>query len=488
MPPETRAQAQPVDLLIVNGTVITVDGQRRVIEGGAVAVQAERIVAVGSTEELAARYVARKTIDATRKAVLPGLIDCHAHAGHGLLKTMGAGDSDAWSAACEQIYTVGSDETFWYAEAKLAALERLRCGTTTGVCLFGGGDSIMRVDDPKYAARHCDAIAETGTRSFLAVGPSHAPAPRTYADWATGQRVDRPVSWEQMYETCEEVIRTRHGTADGRVNICVTLPVYHPDQAPQQVQYANVFRSQAAQYSALARKYDLAFTQDGHRTGSLKLAHEELGLLSERAFMSHSIDLTDEDIAACAETGTRIVHNPSAIMSIRGRCPVPELLDAGVTVALGSDGIAPDRSYDMFRHMFQCMHYHRRHFRDAGVLPHGKVLEMVTIDAARTLGLEHEIGSLEAGKRADIILIDLFKPHLMPLNMPVYRVTCFANGADVCTTIVDGRVLMEDGKVLTVDESQVMELAQVATDQMIERTGLQHLLASPETLWRASHY
>ena len=175
-------------------------------------------------------------------------------------------------------------------------------------------------------------------------------------------------------------------------------------------------------------------------------------------------------------------------MSIRGRCPVPELIDAGVTVALGSDGTAPDRSYDMFRHMFQCMHYHRRHFRDAGVLPHGKVLEMVTIDAARALGLEHEIGSLEAGKKADIILVDLFKPHMMPLNMPVYRVTSFASGSDVVTTIVNGQVLMEDGKVSRVDEAEVMERAQAATDLMLERTGLRHLLTPPDTLWKVAHY
>ncbi len=479
---------ETIDLLIIRGTVITVDGARRVIEDGAVAVHADRILAVGSTAELQARYTAVKSIDAYRKAVLPGLIDSHAHAGHGLLKTMGGGDAQAWSNACETIYTTGSDEDFWHAEARLAALERLRCGTTTGVCLFGGGDTIMRVDDPRYAARHCDAIVQAGTRSVLAVGPSRPPAPMVYARWDGAQRVDREVSFEQMAETCTEIIRTQHGRADGRVNICVTLPVYHPEHTPEQLQYANLFHQQAAQYMELARRHGLTFTQDGHRAGTLQYAHEQLGLLGETSFMSHSIDLTPGDIAACVATGTRIVHNPSAIMSIRGRCPVPELLDAGVTVALGSDGIAPDRSYDMFRHMFQAMHYHRRHFRDAGVLPHGKVLEMVTIDAARTLGMEHEIGSLEAGKKADIILVDLFKPHMVPLNMPVYRVTCFANGADVCTTIVNGKVLMEDGRVHTVDEADVMEQAQRATDRMLERTGLQHLLASPDTLWRAAHY
>ncbi|MFZ4285101.1 amidohydrolase family protein [Variovorax sp. HJSM1_2] len=484
---EDKTQIQMIDLLITHGTVITVDGARRVIEDGAVAVQGDRIVAVGDTAELQARYRATKTLNAFRKAVLPGLIDGHAHAGHGLLKTMGGGDSGAWMDACQSIYTVGSDEEFWYAEAKLAALERLKCGTTTGVCLFGGGDSIMRVDDPRYATRHCDAISETGTRSVLAVGPSRPPAPRTYATWDGDTRTDREISYEQMFDTCETVITTQHGRADGRVNICVTLPVYHPDQEPEQRQYEHLFYDQASQYMGLAKRHGVGFTQDGHRSGSLKLA-QGMGLLGERSYMSHSIDLTPDDIAACAATSTSIIHNPSAIMSIRGRCPVPELLDAGVTVALGSDGIAPDRSYDMFRHMFQCMHYHRRHFRDAGVLPHGKVLEMVTIDAARAIGLGDEIGSLEVGKKADIILVDLFKPHMMPLNMPVYRVTSFANGADVTHTIVNGKVLMEDGKVNTVNEAEVMELAQVATDKMIARTGLQHLLTAPETLWRGSHY
>ena len=478
---------QTVDVLISGGTIITVDAQRRVIEDGAVAIAGDRIVEVGARAELASRYRARRTIDARRKAVLPGLIDCHAHAGHGLLKTLGGGDADAWMDACRVVYTTASDEQFWYAEARLAALERIRCGTTTGVCLFGGGDSIMRVDDPRYAARHCAAIAEAGTRSFLAVGPSRPPAPRTYATWRGNQRHDREVDWNTMRASCEDIIRTQHGGADGRVHVCIVLPVFQPQHDPEHRQHERVFRDQATEYADLARSRGLRITQDGHREGTLALAHAELGLLGSDAFMSHSIDLTQADIEACLATGTSIVHNPSAIMSIRGRCPAPELIEAGVNVALGSDGIAPDRSYDMFRHMFQCMHYHRRHFRDARVLPHGKVLEMATIDAARALGLEHEIGSLEAGKKADVILVDLFRPHLVPLNMPVFRIASFANGADVTTTIVDGRILMDEGRVLTVDEADVMEQADAAAETMLDRAGLRHLLEPDGALWGAAH-
>ena len=194
--------------------------------------------------------------------------------------------------------------------------------------------------------------------------------------------------------------------------------------------------------------------------------------------MSHSVDLDEEEIRLVAATGTKIAHNPSANRSITGRCPVPELIDAGAVVGLGSDGTAPDRGYDMFRHMFQAMHYHRRHFRDPSVLPPGKVLEMATIDGAAALGMAEEIGSIEVGK-----LVDLFKPHMVPMTMPLYRLACFANGADVDTTIVAGRILMQDRKLVGLDETAVLEEAERQSALMIERAGLKDLERLPKRFW-----
>ena len=230
----------------------------------------------------------------------------------------------------------------------------------------------------------------------------------------------------------------------------------------------------------------MLFTQDGHSRGSVKYADERFGILGPDVLLSHATGLTEEEIQICRRTDTRISHNPSAIASIRARCPATELMDAGVTVMLGSDGVAPDRSYDMFRHMFQAMRYHRFFFRDDTVLPPGKVLEMVTIDAARALGMEKELGSIEAGKKADIILIDMFKPHLYPLNMPVYRVAYYANGNDVDTVIVNGEILMEGRQVRTVNEAEVLELAQREAELAIRRTGLESLLAIPPKFWKAT--
>jgi len=132
------------------------------------------------------------------------------------------------------------------------------------------------------------------------------------------------------------------------------------------------------------------------------------------------------------------------------------------------------------------MRYHRFYYRDPSVLPAGKILEMVTIDAARALGLEKELGSLEPGKKADLILIDMFKPHLVPANMPVHRVAYFANGNDVDTVIVNGEVLMENRQVKTVNEAEVLRLAQKAIKNAIQRTNLHRLLTIPERFWGVS--
>ena len=481
------AGLQPVDILITHGTVITMDAERRVLEDAAIAIVGDRIEAIGLTHDLQGRYDPKQLIDASRNVVMPGLIDGHGHAGHGLVKSLGT-DTGEWYGATEVIYAQGSTEDFWKADALLTAVERLRFGVTTGLTYFGGGDSVMRTDDARYGDAYLQAIADVGVRWILAVGPRRAPFPWTYAHWDGDTRTDVEVSFEKQLETTETLIQRWHGEADGKINLAVMLPTHHPENGElSEADFQDLVRRTQATRD-LSREYGLLFTQDGHTRGTVKFAHEELGILGPDALLSHATELTDEEIQICAETNTRIVHNPSAIASIRGRCPVTELLDADVTVMLGSDGVAPDRSYDMFRHMFQAMRYHRFHFRDESVLPPGKVLEMATIDAARALGMEDEIGSLEVGKKADMILIDMFQPHLYPPQMPLYRVAYFANGNDVETVIVNGDVLMLNRQVQTVDVDEVLELAQTEIEAALERTGLQHLVATPEGFWGTTRF
>lgn len=471
------------DTLLTGGVVVTMDPERRVIENGAVAVSNGMITAIGTAAELGEQVHAAEVIDVTGHVVFPGLIDVHAHAGHGLVKTMGMHVGDRWEAICGKVYTQASPPDFWYAEARLAALERLRFGVTTGVSLLGGGDTIMRSDHPDYGAAHCRGVLEVGTRSVVAIGPTRAPHPITYADWDQAVQRSYQVSFEQQFDTTKAVAEDWHGTHEGRINIAMLYPVLRDEHQRDMVaeDYATAC-DQSRAVRAYARNRGLIFTQDGHWRGSIRRA-EKLGLLGPDALLSHCIDLHDDEIDLVAKTNTKIAHNPSANASIAGRCPATEMMELGACVALGSDATAPDRSGDMFRHMQQAMHYHRRYFRDADVLPIGKVLEMCTIDGAKALGMEDRIGSLEVGKAADIVTLDLARPHLQPGNMPVHRLVCFANGNDVSNVMVGGEMVLREARATRLDESEVLRAAAAEAALMIERIGGAEDLALPIDFW-----
>ncbi|PZC50743.1 MAG: Cytosine/adenosine deaminase [Chloroflexi bacterium] len=473
------------DLFISGGYVVTMDSQRRVIEDGAVAVKGKFIEEVGPRTEIEARHKDKQLINAKGKVVLPGLIDGHGHAGHSLVKTLGAGRTGAWAETVDKIYAESTDAQFWYADALLTSLERIKFGVTTGVSFFGGGTMVVRSDEPLYGDSHCRAIKEMGIREFLAVGPSNPPYPRKYVSWENDASTEKLVEFDDYVKTSESLINKWHGQSDGKINLMVMLPVHNPENSMQDL---DALKYQASTMRGLSKKHNIIFAQDGHSRGTVKFAHEELELLGPDVLLSHSTGLTDEEILICKETDTKIVHNPSAVAAIMARCPVPELIDAGVTVILGSDGNAPDRSFDMFRHMAQCMHYQRTHFHDPSYMPNGKILEMVTIDSAKALGIQEKIGSLEINKSADIILIDMEKPHLYPPNMPLFRITNFASGHDVHTVIVDGAIIMEDRVTKLVNEKDVLCLARNATDTMLDRANVRDLLTIPEGFWGKSKF
>lgn len=471
------------DTILTGGVVVTMDPARRVIADGAVAVRDGRIIAVDTAEALRDTVDAAQVIDASGHIIIPGLVDVHAHAGHALVKSIGMHGGDRWEDICGEVYTQASPPDFWYAEARLAALERLRFGVTTGVSLLGGGDTIMRTDDPAYAAAHCRAVVEVGTRSIVAIGPTRAPHPRRYADWPDGQRRTYDVGFDQQLQTCRDIVETWHDTHAGRIRIAMLYPVLRDEHEHDMTatDYATAC-DQAQAVRAYARARGLVFTQDGHWRGSIRRA-DKLGLLGPDTLLSHCIDLHEDEIALVAQTGTKIAHNPSANASILGRCPAIELMAAGACVALGSDATAPDRSGDMFRHMQQAMHYQRTFFRDASVLPIGKVLEMCTIGGAQALGMADEIGSIERGKAADLVMVDLRKPHLYPPNMPLHRLVCFANGNDVAAVMVGGRMVLQDGRATQVDEAAILDDAATQAALMIARIGASADLDLPPDVW-----
>jgi cytosine/adenosine deaminase-related metal-dependent hydrolase len=471
-------------LRIDNAYIVTMNARRDCLEGYAVLVEDDRILAIAPSAELETQPV-DQVIDGTGMALMPGFIDAHAHAGHSLVKSLGGADNNAWYDACEAAYLRGSDIQFWRADAALHSLERLKAGVTTGVTLMGGGNALMRTDTEDYAAGHIEAVLANGTREVLAVGPTLPPHPRYYRQWPEGE--DLAVGFGHQMAVTNAIHERWHRAGGDRIQIAYLYPTIRPEHLKAgKPEVVDAMIEQTRQVHAEAMERQVLFTQDGHEGSTVEFAHRHLGTLGPRSLFSHAVELTPEEILLLAESDTRIAHNPSAIASIFGRCPVPELRDAGVTVALGSDGTAPDRSSDMLHHAVRSLHYHRRHFRDPSVLHAGSALDMITIDAARALGLDDRLGSIEVGKLADLILIDLRKPHLYPPNMPLFRIAFFANGADIDTVIVNGVVLMQGRRVTSVSEARVLDDAAVATNLMLERTGMVDLAKQEHGFWPQS--
>lgn len=450
-------------LLIENGVVLTMDANRRILDGGHVLIEDGRIAAIGTGS--LPKDVQAERINASGMVVMPGLIDTHAHAGHMLTKGLGS-ESEDWMSVTGRIYAQATDPEFWAAEAALSAAERIRCGTTTAALLFGGGPDIMRSEAPEAAEAHLAAMAAMGVREILAVGPNRPGPKHLYRHYSQTGYTEAIVSPDLQLDVAAQLVDD-WARRDDRLRVVFSLPVFDAHELQDETVY-----TLARKTRDLARERGVLLVQDGHRDGSIAANDARLGLFDDRSLLAHCIDLTEEDRAVLKRTGAKVAHNPSALMSLYGRCPAPELMGQGVVVSLGTDAAAPDRSFDMFRNMFQAHRYHARHFGDDTVLPPLQLLEMATINGAHALSMEDEIGSLEIGKRADVLLLNMRQPHLWPPRDPVQRLARFANGADVDTTIVGGRVLMRGRRLIGQDEGAILDRAERAFRLAMKRAGL----------------
>jgi cytosine/adenosine deaminase-related metal-dependent hydrolase len=470
-----------IDLLLTAGIVITVDRANRVVEDGAVAIDAGRIVAVGPSDEVVPAHQAQRRIDRPTGVAMPGLVDAHGHAGHSLIRTM-ADDLAGWMDACDRVYRHGATPQFWRAEAELTALEKLMAGTTTSLSMFGGSGDTIRVDSPEHCNGHLEAYAGVGVRALAAVGPGAPPFPKvtTHREGATA--VERSSSFDDQMAVVATLISNWR---DHRLcSVALTYPTLDLDDVGIVLDPELV--SDAAAVRELSEQEGLLIVQDGHRAASVDMS-SRLGLLGPRTLLSHAVDLDPSHIQLLADAGAGVAHNPSAIFSQFGRCPVPELLAAGVKVGLGSDATAPDRSADMFRHMYQLTRYHRADRHDPALFPPGTTLRMATMGSAAALGMDDDVGSLEVGKAADVIVVETAKPHLTPFTHPVHQLVYFATGADVETVIVDGEVLMQDRSVATVDTSEVLDAARREQALAFDRVGIRPANAR-DGLWTSVRY
>jgi cytosine/adenosine deaminase-related metal-dependent hydrolase len=345
--------------------------------------------------------------------------------------------------------------------------------------------SMPRGDDPRIGNNHAKAYSEVGVREVVCVGPNGPPWPHPVSYWDTGTRERREVTFDEVMAGTEAVIQTWHHGADDRIRVFVTpftmitsLDPSNPSTPDVATTLSEHDRLQARRVRELAARWQTRIHTDAF-AGMVRLAaKDEWALLGPDVHVQHLRGISLEEVQILADTGTHATHAASSNQA-SGRCPLPELMQAGVNVAITTDGTAPKVSFDLFQAIRRAQTVHQLMSRDMFLLPPGKLLEMITIDAAKALGWDDEIGSLDVGKKADAIVVNLRQPHLTPNVMVVHRLVYEAVGNDVETVVVDGRVLMEDRKVLTVDEADALDLAGDESLKLIERAGLQSHLHDP---------
>lgn len=392
-----------IDLLLTGGTVITMDERRRVYENGAVAVDDGNILFVGAAEQAANQFPSVKsTIDCTDKAILPGLINVHSHGGHALIRGAIFDTSD-WMAAVTHLYNHYTTDDYWYYEGKVSALDHLKAGVTTTVSITSAE---TRCDDPVFSINHAKAYAETGLREIICNGPSHQPRPHKFSRIIDGKRVLQEVTYEQMMQSLETIIQTLHHAYHDRVRVFVSsfglLPSTHPI-SPTQADLLTKGPTeedlqQLRDLWRIADEYDTRIHAEAYG-GSIYQMHKagKLALLGPRVHLQHTSGCSFDELQILADTGTNIgVTFQSSTMLI-------PMLWMGIKIGIGTDGPKLLGNADMFQslRMTQLKRKDELMFSTNGMfnLPPHKLLEMITIDAAKVIGWDDEIGSLESGKR-----------------------------------------------------------------------------------------
>ena len=500
-----RTSQVEVDLVIAGGAVMTMDERDTVLRDGGLAVRDGRIVDVATSETIRARYRARTVIDGSGRLTMPGLVDTYSHAGHGLVKAVFHG-AHGWPPNAVNFH--GSDEAWWAAEAALSACERIRFGVTTGVTTLGATPA--RADHPRYAMAHAHAVRDAGIRGMVGVGPpdvfaKHIPEPYTVTDFLPdGTTRERTYTYADTLATSAEVVEAcraafhrdemaaffavpyvfgRHPQrADRRWD-----PVYTDADIPMLIEKAHEARSFADRHGVIVHTHMFV--------GTVAFAVERMGrelvddVLGPDVVIAHANALTADEIEVIAATDAKVSAAPSTGENFwYGRCPIPEMLAAGVDVAISTDGNAPRFSMDLFKEVYRALFLNWSAFGHQRIFPVGKALRMVTIDAARVIGMDDRIGSLEPGKYADIIQIDLERPHLVPDAHLPNLVAFYVNGNDVVTTIVGGNVVMRDGAITTVDQGAVIREARRQAELAFGRVDVSKYLETSRAFWREHEY
>jgi len=425
-----------VDLLISGGTVITMDAEFRVIEDGAVAIEGDTITAVGKRAELEPRARGAKIIDSSTALVTPGMINGHAHAAMSLFRGVAEDHSlDDWL----QRYIFPAEarnvtEEFVLWGTRLGVLEMLRGGITTYADMYYFEDVVASV------------TKEAGMRGVLGQTVVDFPAP------------DHKTPAAAFAYTQKFIDRWKGD------------PLITPAVAPHSIYTVSTENLKAA--AALARKNgvpilihvaEAPFESElsGKKYGTSPVAYlENIGVLGPDVVAAHSVWVNAEDIATLVRRGVGSIHNPSSNMKLAsGVMPVVELLAAGEPVGLATDSAASNNNQDLFQEMNIAAKLQKVTRMDPRALPARQTVEMATIGGARAIHLDKKIGSLEAGKQADLILINTNATHSTPMYNVYSQLVYALNAHDVRTVVIAGKVVMDGRVMMTMDKPGILAKA-----------------------------
>ncbi|MFB0567468.1 MAG: amidohydrolase [Candidatus Bathyarchaeia archaeon] len=429
------------DILIRNCTILPMSG-KGITKKGFIAIKDGKISQIGKAAK-ALSIKAKRTLDGRGKVASPGLVNCHTHVAMTLFRGIAEDKpfDDWWR------------DTIWPLEQKLkrihiydgtllGCLEMIKSGTTCFADMYSHEDAVA------------EAVKKSGLRAVLAPGIIEA---------GSTQR------GRKMLREAVKIAREYHGCADGRIDIRLG-PHTAYTCSPELLKKARKMASELkiGLHIHLAESKSMAeAVRKNFGLSEVELL-EKVDFLKPDVLAAHCIHLSKKDMQIIKRQDVKVAYNPVANMKLASGVPkIHDLLKFGVTVGIGTDGAACNNSFDMFESMKIAALLQKAYYADSTVLPAEKVLRMATIEGAKALGLENIVGSLEVGKKADLVLINFEKPHLTPTHDFYANLVYSAHGSDVDTVIVDGEILMENRKVKTLNESKIMKKAQKTACDLI---------------------
>jgi len=417
------------DIVIHNGTIVTVNPDFDIIEDGIVCIKDKKLIRVEARAAKLPLPEAQAVIDAGGGIILPGLVNTHTH----LSMTLFRGLAD------DLPLSVWLNEYIFPAEGQHITPDTVRPGALAACAEMILSGTTTFCDGYFFEDDVAAAVSETGLRAVLGQGVIDFPAPgvpdpadninnalRFVQKWQGVSALIAPSIFCHSPYTCSE--ETLTAAKDAADNSGVLFQIHAAETKSEYDQIQSRLQVSPVKYL------------------------DNIGILDGNTLLVHCVWLGDDDVEIIAKRQAKVSHNPESNMKLAsGIAPVPDLLNAGVTVGLGSDGCASNNDLDLFQEMDTAAKLHKVNLLDPTVMDARTVLVMATLGGAQAIGLDREIGSLEAGKQADITIIDTRKPHLVPLYNPVSQIVYAARGSDVRDVIVSGNFLLKDRRLLTID-------------------------------------